>query len=48
MGGAGLGINFELNLPKLLPAPVGVQVGGADEGQLEAQHIGDGCPGGAF
>ena len=35
--GAGLGIPSELHLPQLLPAPVRVQVGGADEGQVNTQ-----------
>ena len=32
--GVGLGIPPQLHLPELLPAPVGVQVGGADEGEV--------------
>jgi len=35
--GAGLSISSELHLSELLPAPVGVQVGGADEGQVDTQ-----------
>ena len=35
--GSGLSISTKLHLPQLLPAPVGVQVGGPDEGQVDAQ-----------
>ena len=38
--GAGLSIPTKLHLPQLLPAPVGVQVGGADEGQVDTQRPG--------
>ena len=40
--GAGLSIPTQLHLPELLPAPVGVQVGGADEGQVDTQGPGHG------
>ena len=35
--GACLGISSKLHLPQLLPAPVGVQVSGADEGEVNTQ-----------
>jgi len=35
--GACLRITPQLHLPQLLPAPVGVKVGGADECQMDAQ-----------
>ena len=38
--GVRLNIPTQLHLPELLPAPVGVQVGGADEGKVDAQGPG--------
>ena len=35
--GACLCISSKLHLPQLLPAPVGVQVSGADEGEVNTQ-----------
>ena len=44
--GLGPSVAPELHLPELLPRPVGVEVGGPDEGQVDSQrpaniHIGD-------